>query len=517
MKYLVQLIMLFYLPGYGQSIFQKNYNNLVSQFSHGNSFIAKDSTYLLLSTDYFFQANNNIAITEIDSVGNINTTKSFYSDSLTTLSGSKIITINDSSCLVLAHVSKQIGMTYNYFSSALIMYSNDSIIWSTFIFDSTYFREFNLSQIKFIDGAIICGGYTNLNSNFTSNTDTTITGLLIKLDMNGSVIWANNYGNQVNVISDFENYLDGGFIAIGNDEILTSSGTDIKLMIFTTDSSGVPIWKKQIDVLGGSLNTINKVESSYVIGGNIINSIDSDGLLFKLDTLGNLIWSKKFGNTSTGDDDIMLSIANTNTIIFSSGFHRLVKVDEMGANAQSYFLSTYSTGHLLQLQLFRESEIAVIGYTQPTGKIHFLKTDTTIFSCTQTVSNYISNNYSVTLINDTLAHSAQSFNLSNLVINISNTLLSDSIFCVSATSVPEIHNNNKIQIFPNPVHSTFKFITEPEFFPIDYSIYDLTGRLLISSRINYDFEPTIDFSDLREGIYIIKLKQSNVSLKMLKQ
>ena len=68
MKYLVQLIMLFYLPGYGQSIFQKNYNNLVSQFSHGNSFIAKDSTYLLLSTDYFFQANNNIAITEIDSV-----------------------------------------------------------------------------------------------------------------------------------------------------------------------------------------------------------------------------------------------------------------------------------------------------------------------------------------------------------------------------------------------------------------------------------------------------------------
>ncbi|MBK8875443.1 MAG: T9SS type A sorting domain-containing protein [Bacteroidetes bacterium] len=104
-----------------------------------------------------------------------------------------------------------------------------------------------------------------------------------------------------------------------------------------------------------------------------------------------------------------------------------------------------------------------------------------------------------------------------MVINISNTLLSDSIFCVSATSVPEIHNNNKIQIFPNPVHSTFKFITEPEFFPIDYSIYDLTGRLLISSRINYDFEPTIDFSDLREGIYIIKLKQSNVSLKMLKQ
>ncbi|MBK9049298.1 MAG: hypothetical protein IPL74_22355 [Bacteroidetes bacterium] len=84
--------------------------------------------------------------------------------------------------------------------------------------------------------------------------------------MNGSVIWANNYGNQVNVISDFENYLDGGFIAIGNDEILTSSGTDIKLMIFTTDSSGVPIWKKQIDVLVGSLNTINKVESSYVIG-----------------------------------------------------------------------------------------------------------------------------------------------------------------------------------------------------------------------------------------------------------
>ncbi|MBK8875442.1 MAG: hypothetical protein IPN13_16620 [Bacteroidetes bacterium] len=91
-------------------------------------------------------------------------------------------------------------------------------------------------------------------------------------------------------------------------------------MIFTTDSSGVPIWKKQIDVLGGSLNTINKVESSYVIGGNIINSIDSDGLLFKLDTLGNLIWSKKFGNTSTGDDDIMLSIANTNTIIFQVDF-----------------------------------------------------------------------------------------------------------------------------------------------------------------------------------------------------
>ncbi|MBK7970376.1 MAG: hypothetical protein IPK08_16335 [Bacteroidetes bacterium] len=68
--------------------------------------------------------------------------------------------------------------------------------------------------------------------------------------MNGSVIWANHMVTRL-LFSDFENYLDGGFIAIGNDEILTSSGTDIKLMIFTTDSSGVPIWKKQIDVLGG--------------------------------------------------------------------------------------------------------------------------------------------------------------------------------------------------------------------------------------------------------------------------
>ena len=518
MKILILFMMLFSIMGYGQPVFQKSIYNTATQYSRGNSFVIRDGGYYLLSTDYNSTVESNVLLSSMDSSGTIIESKRINTDSLTSLSGRRIIAINDSSVLVTVFVSKKVNMIYEYYTSALIYVRNDSIIWFYTLLDSTFVTEFHFSQLKYIDGNIYCGGFTKTNQNFTSNPDTTKIGFIIKLDLNGNILWNNNYGLQSNEINDFTSDMNGNLILVGHEEHLTTFGSDRYFLIFSINSSGIPMWKRRIDVLGGSLYSIINVDSTFLIGGSIFQSTDLDGILVKMESNGDIIWNRKYGNSATGDDQILhLALSNNYSFVFSDGFHRIVKVDSLGMNAVSYFVSSYPTGNLNEIQKFNSFEIAAVGYTSTSGGVYFLKTDTAIFNCTNIILNYVNNNYPLVATIDSLTFTSLTLNFTNEIHSTSNILLLDSTFCISSTSIEEnIKLSNSIKVYPNPVNSTFTFFLYENNFPLYYSIYDLMGRQIVSASIKTIDETKVDVSNLNSGLYIIKVKDYNLSLKIIK-
>ena len=100
-------------------------------------------------------------------------------------------------------------------------------------------------------------------------------------------------------------------------------------------------------------------------------------------------------------------------------------------------------------------------------------------------------------------------------INLSDNIITQgfhqSYFNTSSTldiSQP-LENLFNIIVFPNPTNSELNvYISEK--LNIDYSLYDLNGRLIkqsLSNNINFNIQ--IDIKNLAVGIYILKLSNSN--------
>lgn len=519
-NYLFPIFLFISISGFGQPVFQKHYKNSDYQYSQGNSVAYKVNSLFLLSTEFQGQFDYNIMVTEIDSIGGNVKSTTYSSDSGSTMYGYELIVVNDSCLLIAAILTKDIGMTYHYSASVLIMICNDSILWSKKLHDTTYVNEYIISSVTINGNDIMCGGYSKTNANIIPSSDTTRRGMLIKFDLSGSIVWSNSYGSNKNEITDIANYTDKGVIVCGYDAISIPTGSDIKLMYFAVDSLGFPIWKKQIDVNSGTFNAISKSGNDYLVGGNIRINTDKDGLLLKIDSMGNPIWIRRFGGISTGDDDITKLANNNNNILFTRGSHNFIWYNESTNNATIYAFSNFSTGRLLDMKLIGSNEIIGIGYTQGFGVTNFIKTDTTFFSCIQYVLNYFNYNLPLLVGTDSSFHSSILIDNSNISLIASNSTQEDSVFCSSTTNINEINNNyNTIVIYPNPVTSTFKIKAPTENYPVTYSIFDLTGRIIINTQSTINNEESIDLSELPNGIYLLNLNsnESSKCLKLLKQ
>ncbi len=95
--------------------------------------------------------------------------------------------------------------------------------------------------------------------------------------------------------------LDGGFILAGYTIPASKNWSDIYLI--KTDSNGELIWSKTIgDSLDEYANDVKQLpDGSFIVAGygRYSSSLYYDGLLLKIDHLGNVLWIKSFSNNST--------------------------------------------------------------------------------------------------------------------------------------------------------------------------------------------------------------------------
>ena len=70
-----------------------------------------------------------------------------------------------------------------------------------------------------------------------------------------------------------------------------------------------------------------------------------------------------------------------------------------------------------------------------------------------------------------------------------------------------LSSNQTIGLFPNPTNKGFVNITNNVSGQIIVDVYDILGKVIISSKIDNN---RLDVSNLKAGMYVIKIKQNDI-------
>ena len=185
------------------------------------------------------------------------------------------------------------------------------------------------------DGGYIAGGYfegTIQVGNETLKSNGFSDGLIIKYSSEGAVEWAKNIGgSNSDIINSVAETSDGGYIVGGDfesktiqvgDETLTNNGRyNSDGLIIKYSSSGEVEWAKSFG--GDDDDEINSVaatsDGGYIAGGYFQGTITvgdqiltsnghADGLIIRYNSSGKAEWAKSFGES---DFDFIYSVAET--------------------------------------------------------------------------------------------------------------------------------------------------------------------------------------------------------------
>lgn len=164
---------------------------------------------------------------------------------------------------------------------------------------------------------------------------------LVERSGTGALLWSKNYGSTQNDYAYGHVKLpDEGYIVVGKTEGFSASISDI--MAIRTDSAGNLIWAKTYARAAADVawDIVPGCNGKYFIGGSSRSPGDgNDGLLFQIDTLGNVLWANtiggqlddgdRFGIGATGDCGCVVTMS---TLSFGVGENDMLilKTDSMG-------------------------------------------------------------------------------------------------------------------------------------------------------------------------------------------
>ena len=183
--------------------------------------------------------------------------------------------------------------------------------------------------IKTSDGGYAVVGYTqSMDGDVTDKSDESYDAWLLKFDSDNNLLWNKTYGGSNDEkANDIIQTNDGGFVVIGytfsNDGDVSNNAGQQDFWVFKTDAQGNIQWEKTFGYAGldYGLSIIQTNDNGYFLTGvldvtgsggegNTRNSqtlhAGGDYWALKLDTNGNLQWSKYFGgfNSDTPYDAI---------------------------------------------------------------------------------------------------------------------------------------------------------------------------------------------------------------------
>lgn len=132
---------------------------------------------------------------------------------------------------------------------------------------------------------------------FTRYSDSLAFGCLTNVDYQGNILWQKMYGDSIHAhyLYQVKSTSDGGLIAIGSAELIEGFP---KLYVVKTDNHGNEEWHQYLGFgnkyrQGNWINPLLDATGYIVSGYEDDNSFDPVGIVFKLDTLGNVMdWDK---------------------------------------------------------------------------------------------------------------------------------------------------------------------------------------------------------------------------------
>ncbi len=313
---------------------------------------------------------------------------------------------------------------------------------------------------------------------FIGRTSGSVSPFLFKVDQAGGYIWSKNYyvwsggspGTPQIYLSSCAvvQTKDSGFLYCGPGS--TWGGADIGL--FKLDDTGAIVWKK---VLGNTQNdhayVIAETDDGYVVAGISYSFSlgDSDYYLFKVDSVGNVIWSRGYGDAG---EDFLHSLSKTT----DGGFVLIGSSTSFGNDKQIYMVKTDADG---LSGCYHKNAI-----TKESSGTHVNSHNGLLWPI-QTLSSDSSANIIITPETET-----------------------DSTLCSSLT-VGQIAERRALKLYPNPANNHINLEldrTDIEF--IEVSLSDQTGRVVANlfKGAYAAYTGQLSLPEVAPGLYLLTVR-----------
>lgn len=390
-----------------------------------------------------------------------------------------------------------------------------------------YHNSYNLVQTY--DGNFITGAY-----NYNSLLDTRLISLL-KLSVDGDSLWTRDIYPPLGFYFN-SSYLvetsDRGFLITG--QIVDTLISDGDLLILKTDSLGNELWHK---TFGGTrfdagYSSIELPDKSFLSLGwtrsfGFGNNNNRDYYLVKTDSLGNFQWQKTYGFvyddvpvgiTATADGNYLLAggqVANA-----TNGQGNITKIDTAG---NIIWNKQYGDLELDEFWWAREldnGDIAAIGSYRDTSNMKdrgwIVRTDSSgNLLWDRSFQRHNDHSY----FRDFKQTLDKGFICAGFVFQGASgtqdawlvkidSLGCDQAGCAIYTGIeennPNLFSNNSLHLFPNPVKDviTLDFTRNPFTF-VKISVFNTLGQQVLSIKQPVRDFLTLDVGKLNAGIYTV--------------
>lgn len=386
-------------------------------------------------------------------------------------------------------------------------------------------NEYAYSVVQSLDS-----GYTFLGSTSTGKSDI----LFVKTDINGAVQWARTFGDTA--VFDQGKLLirtaDGGYLLVSRAASYSAGGRDFFLI--KTNPSGVVQWSR---TYGGKwdenvYDIIKTSDGGYVTCGRTLSygAGSTDALIVKLSSGGVLQWARTYGDTAF--DDFANSIIQTHDGGYATSGHTksygagldecsLMKIDSIGNLQWTRIFGGTQMDENLTLVQTADSGYALNGFTASYGAGNrdgvLMKTTANgyTFGCitevTPTVGTpaLVTSSLSIEWTSVSPVVGTPSPTLSSPVLTITDLCSSSGVFSDDAN-----HYQMQLVIYPNPFNTrtTIRF-SLPNALRVTLKVFDVLGRevaILVNGELNRGEHTVVfDTNDLSNGFYIYQLKSEH--------
>ena len=230
------------------------------------------------------------------------------------------------------------------------------------------------------DGGYAVLGYTqSMDGDISNKTDTSFDYWFLKFDASGQQQWQKVYGGSDDDRGeDLITTNDGGYAILGssksNDGDVSNNSGSNDFWVAKLDASGTIIWEKSFGYVGADsafsiiqtqdngflLSGVLDVSASDGAGNNRVNMerhAGGDYWVIKIDTMGDLQWSRYFGGTFTDTAYDSAQTQDGNFLIMGSSDSDDVDINNNKGTYDFWVVKLNNTGTLLWEKSFGGTEI----------------------------------------------------------------------------------------------------------------------------------------------------------------
>ncbi len=282
------------LDSYGNIVWDKTYG--LSNYNEANSIIqTTDGGYAIAGkTSSEGVYGHDAWILKLDSNGDIIWKKIYGGESY--YEANSIIQTTDGGYAVAGIKTSEISTHtrfYDYDVWIIKLDSMGNVVWEKTYGGESYDGAYSIIQTT--DGGYALAGYTQ-SKGINGNA-----ALVIKLDSNGNMLWEKSFGeNEYNIVYSIIQTTDGGYAVGGGNRSRDNDYGDF--WVIKLDSNGNTLWDRTYgdsnnDYADYAYSIIQTTDGGYAVAGMTKSkSYTLNVWIIKTDSQGNIVWEKTFGD-----------------------------------------------------------------------------------------------------------------------------------------------------------------------------------------------------------------------------